>query len=78
MKIGKNASETALLTLAYGEYATKKSSAFEWHRRFKDGRGNVQDDPRQGQPKMQKTVDSSLRIHCTGQAVNQQCYSSSI
>jgi hypothetical protein len=36
VKIGKIASETlAQLTLAYGEYAMKKSSAFEWHRRFK-------------------------------------------
>jgi hypothetical protein len=36
VKIGKSASETlALLTVAYGEYATKKSSVFERHRRFK-------------------------------------------
>jgi hypothetical protein len=35
-KMGKSASETlALLTVAYGEYAMKKSSTFEWHRRFK-------------------------------------------
>jgi len=38
VKIGKSASETlALLTVAYGEYTMKKSSAFEWHRRFKEG-----------------------------------------
>jgi len=38
VKIGKSASETlALLTVAYGEYATKKSSVFEWHRLFKEG-----------------------------------------
>jgi hypothetical protein len=38
VKIGKSASETlALLTVAYGEYARKKSSVFEWHRRFKEG-----------------------------------------
>ena len=37
VKIGKSASETlALLTEAYGEYAMKKSSVFEWHRRFKE------------------------------------------
>jgi hypothetical protein len=42
VKIGKSASETlALLTLAYGEYALKKSSVFEWHRRFKEGRDDV-------------------------------------
>jgi hypothetical protein len=38
VKIGKSASEMlALLTLANGEYAMKKLSAFEWHRLFKDG-----------------------------------------
>jgi hypothetical protein len=36
VKIGKSASETlALLTVAYGEYAVKISSVFEWHRWFK-------------------------------------------
>jgi len=54
--MGKSASETlALLTAAYGEYAMKKSSVFEWHRRFKEGREDVQDDTRNGQPKTQRT-----------------------
>jgi hypothetical protein len=35
LKIGKSASETSsLLIMAYGEYAMKKSSSFEWCRRF--------------------------------------------
>jgi len=29
----------------------KKSSVSEWHRRFKEGREDLQDDPRSGQPK---------------------------
>jgi predicted double-glycine peptidase len=38
LNIGKSDSEKlALLTEAYGEYAMKKSSVFEWHRRFKKG-----------------------------------------
>jgi hypothetical protein len=38
VKTGKRASETlALLPLSYGEYAAKKSSIFEWHKRFKGG-----------------------------------------
>jgi len=38
VKIGKSASETlALLTVAYGVYAMKKSSVFQWQRRFKEG-----------------------------------------
>jgi transposase len=57
-KTGKSASETsALLTL-------KKSSAFEWHRQFKEGRENVQDDPRSRQ---QKTAND--RCKC-GQSMN--------
>jgi hypothetical protein len=33
VKIGKSANETlALLTMSYGEYATKKLSVSEWHR----------------------------------------------
>jgi hypothetical protein len=37
IKTGKSASETvALLTVPYGEYAMKKLSVFEWHRRLKE------------------------------------------
>jgi len=50
VKIGKSASETlAVLTVAYGEYAIKKSSVCEWHKQFKEGRENVQEDPRSEQ-----------------------------
>jgi hypothetical protein len=42
VKIGKSAGETlALLTLAYGEYAMKKSSVFERHRWFKEEQDDV-------------------------------------
>jgi hypothetical protein len=35
VNLGRSASKTlALSTLAYGEYAMKKWSVFEWHRRF--------------------------------------------
>jgi hypothetical protein len=54
VKIGKSASATLAL-LAYGECAMKKSSDFEWHRQFREGRVDVQDDPRSGQPKTQRT-----------------------
>jgi hypothetical protein len=63
VNIGKSASETlALLTVAYSEYTMKKSSVFEWHRPFKEGRENVQDDPRSWQPKTQRTVANADRI----------------
>jgi hypothetical protein len=58
-----SASETlALLTLTYGEHAMKKSSVSEWHRRFKGGRGDLQDDPRSGQPKMRRTSANAYRV----------------
>jgi hypothetical protein len=74
VKIGKTASETlaALLTVAYGEYALEKSSVFEWHRRFKEGREDVQDDPRSGQPKTQMTDANVGTVH--EPTVNEQCY----
>jgi len=59
----KSGSETlAQLKVFYGEYAIKKSSAFERHRRFKEGRENVQDDPRRRQPKTQRTDANVDRI----------------
>jgi len=58
-----SASETlALLTVAYGEYATKKLSVFELHWWFKEGREDVLDDPRSGQPKTQETDANVDRV----------------
>jgi len=63
VKIGNSASETlALLTVTYDECAVKKSSVFEWHRLFKEGREDVQDDPRSGQPKTQRTDENVDRV----------------
>jgi hypothetical protein len=52
----------ATFTMAYGEYAMKKSSVFEWHMRFKIGREDVQNDPRSGQPKSQRTDGNVDRV----------------
>jgi len=63
VKIGKSANETlALLTVAYGEYAMKKSSVFEWHRQFKERREDVQANPRSGQLKTQRTDANVDRV----------------
>jgi hypothetical protein len=63
VKIGKSAREmSAPLTVAYGEYAMKKPSVFEWHRWFKEGREDVQDNPRSGQPKTQRT-DANMELY---------------
>jgi hypothetical protein len=47
--------------VAYGEYAMKKFSIFEWHRRLKEGR-DVQDDPKSGQPKPHRTDANVDRV----------------
>ena len=39
-----------------------KSSVFEWHRRFKEGRVDVQDDPRSGEPKTQRADTNVDRV----------------
>jgi hypothetical protein len=65
VKNGNSTSETlALLTVAYGEYDMKKSSVFKWHRWFKEGLEDVQDDPRSGQPKMHRTDANVDRPWC--------------
>jgi hypothetical protein len=64
VKIGKNASKTlALLTLAYGEYAIKKSSVTEWYRLFKEGQEeDMQADSRSVQPKTHRIDAPRLKI----------------
>ena len=63
VKIGNGVGETlSLLTVAYGEYALKKWSVFEWYRRFKEGQEDVQYDPRSGQPNMQRTDYITLKF----------------
>jgi hypothetical protein len=44
--------------VAYGDKALKKSSVFEWHKRFKEGRENVKDDERHRQPKTQQSCEN--------------------
>jgi hypothetical protein len=41
--------------LAYGEYGVKTSSSSERQRRFKEGREDVQEGSRSGQPETQRT-----------------------
>uniref|UniRef100_A0AAG5CPD5 Mos1 transposase HTH domain-containing protein n=1 Tax=Anopheles atroparvus TaxID=41427 RepID=A0AAG5CPD5_ANOAO len=51
VKLGLTPSETIrMLRLAYGDETMNRTSVFEWHKKFKDGRANVQDDARAGRP----------------------------
>jgi hypothetical protein len=73
VKIGKSASETlALLTVAYGEYAMKKSSVFVWHRRPKKHACLV----RSSRPCLCFFDHKGIVLYqfiARGQTVNQQC-----
>jgi hypothetical protein len=58
-KLDKRASETLqMLTEAYGADAMKKSSVFEWHKRFKEGWEDVKDDKKTGLPKTHQTHEN--------------------
>jgi len=49
VKLNKSATETfASLTEAYGDATLSRTMVFMWHKAFKEGRENVEDDPRSG------------------------------
>ena len=51
-KLGKNATETyGMPQIASGPSCMNRSSVFEWHKRFKEGRESVRDDERCGRSK---------------------------
>jgi hypothetical protein len=40
----------------------KKSSVFEWHKRFKEGQEDVKDDERTGRPKTRRTDENVEKV----------------
>ena len=49
VKLDKSATETfASLIEAYGDATLSRTVVFKWHTAFKEGRENVEDDPRSG------------------------------
>ena len=62
-KLGKTPSESfAMLQQVYGEETMSRTRAFEWHKRFKEGWEEVEDDPRSGRPSTSRTVDNIERV----------------
>jgi len=50
-KAEKSATETLqMVNAAYGNQALSRSNVFRWHGRFRDGREDIEDDPRSGRP----------------------------
>jgi hypothetical protein len=49
VKLNKSATETfASLTDAYGDATLWRTTVFKWHKSLKNGRENVENDPRSG------------------------------
>jgi hypothetical protein len=51
-----------MLQSVCGDEAVSRNSAFEWFKRFKDGRENLQDDPRRGCPLSSRNMDTMEKI----------------
>ena len=69
-KLGKNAAtETyGILQTAFGAPCINRSSVFEWHKRFKEGRKSVRDNERYGRSKEVNTpelIGQTVRVRVT-------------
>lgn len=63
VKLGKSATETySLLQQVYREECMSRTRVFEWHKRFKEGREDIEDDPRPGRPSTSKTDENIEKI----------------
>jgi hypothetical protein len=59
VKLKKTATETfEMLKSAYGEVSLSKTSVFEWHKWFNEGRRSSQDDERKGRSSTSRTEES--------------------
>jgi transposase len=63
VKLNKSPSETLeMLKSVYGESTMSKSNVFKWHKRFREGREDVNDDERSGAPVTKRTDDNVAKI----------------
>jgi transposase len=63
VKLGKTPTETyEMLQNVYGDEALSRSSIFGWFKRFKDGRDDLQDDPRSGSPSTSRNADTIANV----------------
>ena len=57
-KLGKTATETyGMLQTAYEPSCMNRSSVFQWHKRFKEGRESLRDDERCGRSRKVRTSE---------------------
>jgi hypothetical protein len=63
VKLGEMPTESyEMLQTAHGDEALCRSSVFEWFKRFKGGREDLQDDPRSGRPSTSRNADIIANI----------------
>jgi histone-lysine N-methyltransferase SETMAR len=69
VKLGYNPTRTLeLLQQAYGDSALSRARVYEWHRRFFEGRDNVEDDERSGRPTTATDIKTTARLADTVRA----------
>ena len=62
VKLNKTATETfASLTESYGDTTLSRTMVFKWHKAFREGRENAEDDPRSGRP-ISSTNDQNVEV----------------
>ena len=62
-KLGKTPSKCfALLQQVYKEETMSRAHAFEWHKRFREGREECEDDQRSGKPVTNRTDSNIDRV----------------
>ena len=63
VRLGKNPTEAPkLLQEVYGDDTMSRTRFFEWHRRFKEGREEVEDDQRSGRPSTSRADKNVERV----------------
>jgi len=62
VKLNKSPTETFVcLTETYGDATLSRAVAFKWHKAFKEGRENFEDDPHSGRP-ISSTKDPNVEM----------------
>ena len=63
VRLGKTPTETFnLLQEVYGDATMSRTRIFEWHKRFREGREDVEDDPKCGRPTTSRTNENVERV----------------
>jgi len=63
VKLGKSGAETfKMLKVAFKDNAMSQAQVYQWHKRFREGREDVNDDDRSGRPSTSKTDESVEKV----------------